>query len=971
MGENRFETASGPDKPLIGQDRPSAESEPNPAGGDQSIGRAVSSGSGRASAVSEDEAGKGGSPTAGALAAGDQAVIDKAVETVVKNEEAIDKAVEAAVKDEAAIDKAVQEVIDEAAAEASALAADGPNLAESALRPASGRPAVTMVPRRGSAKRRKEAKSWRHPQAWVPREISFLFFIAPFFFWPAVIALGILYVYSKDMADVPFDSLRDFNPPTLSYVYAADGTPMAELFKEHRLVVPLDKIPPMVIEAFIAAEDANFFQHQGVDLLGLVRAFKANLEAGRTVQGASTITQQMIRTFLLSNERTYDRKIREIVLAWRAERSFTKDEILYLYLNRIYLGRGAYGVESAARLYFGKGIDEVNLAEASMLAGLVKAPGRLAPHLGTEASKDRQRYVLGRMKEVGFISPEEQQLALNTQLNFIESVPNLYREVSPQFTEVVRRQALELLGEDELLTNGYHIHSTLDMKAQKMAMDAVRNGLDALARRQRMSPRVARLNQVQAMEYNREQRETLKFRPLLPNQEIAGLVSRVENRSQGPGLVVSIGEEEGFLPQEAAKWILGGKSLGQYFSVDDLIMVRLVDKDPASKRWNLVTAPPPDLQGGLVLMENKTGRVLAIIGGRDFGQSQFNRAIQARRQPGSSFKPVVYTAAIDNGYTEASIIYDTPVSYPQGPGQPPWRPKNYSGRHSGAVTLYDALRSSINIPAVKVCEVVTPQVVAEYARKMGIKSPMVERLPLALGASEVTLLELTQAYSTFPNQGSWAWPIFIDRVEDREGEVVRKFEPYLTRAISPQTAYIMVDMLVGVTTRGTAARVGAAFKGVPIGGKTGTTNSQADALFVGFTPEYTCGVWVGRDLRINLGHGEQGGRSAAPIFIEFMQGFLEGKDPGRFEVPEGVVRRNLSDMGDDDILSMTGRSFVFKAGEVGRGRIDRRTQADDFGEGGIRTQGPNYSTMSQQELDRRLLEYLKDYERRRENPRSR
>ena len=838
-------------------------------------------------------------------------------------------------------------------------------------RQAEASPGLDELPDR--KKRKKVAKSWRHPQAWVPRELSFLFFLAPFFFWPIAIAFGILYYYSSDMADVHFDELRDFKPPTVSYIYAGDGTTLAELYREHRLVKPLNEIPKVIIYAFLAAEDSNFYHHQGVDLVGLIRAFKANLEAGHTVQGASTITQQMVRTFLLTNEKTYDRKLREIVLSWRVERNFTKDEILYLYLNRIYLGRGAYGVESAARLYFGKGIEEVNLAEAAMLAGLVKAPSLMAAHHGTERSRERQRYVLDRMETVGFITKEQQLAALNTPLDFLPNRPNLYRETSPQFTEVVRRQAIELLGEDELLTDGFKIYTTLDLPAQEMARDAVRNGLDALARRQRMSPRVARLNQVQALEYNREQREQMKNRPLLAGQEIAALVTGIESGSEGPGLYMSIGDQEGFLPLEAARWILGGRKLDQYFAVDDLLMVRAMEQNKDTGVWSLVTAPPPDLQGGLVLMENKTGKILAIIGGRDFGQSQFNRAIQARRQPGSSFKPIVYTAAIDNGYTEASIIYDTPVSYPQGPGQPPWRPKNYSGRHSGPVTLYDALRSSINIPAVKVCEVVTPHVVAEYARKMGIKSPMVERLPLALGASEVTLLELTQAYSTFPNQGSWCWPIFIDRVEDRNGEVVRKFEPYLTRAISPQTAYIMVDMLVGVTTRGTAARVGAAFKGVPIGGKTGTTNSQADALFVGFTPEYTCGVWVGRDLRINLGHGEQGGRSAAPIFIEFMQGFLEGKEPGRFDVPEGVVRRNLADMDEDDIMSMTGRSFVFKVGEVGRGRVDRKTSAadDDLASGTIKTKGPNYSTMSQQELDRRLLEYLKDYERRRENPRSR
>lgn len=828
----------------------------------------------------------------------------------------------------------------------------------------------------------KKVKAWRHPQAWVPREISFLLFIAPFFFWPVVIALGILYVYSSDMNQISFDKLRDFNPPTVSFIYAEDGTTLAELYKEHRLVVPLEEIPPIVIKAFVAAEDSNFYNHQGVDLLGLARAFMANMAAGKTVQGASTITQQMIRTFLLSNEKTYDRKLREIVLAWRAERSFSKDEILHLYLNRIYLGRGAYGVESAARLYYGKSIKEVTLPEAAMLAGLVKAPSLMAAHMGTEKSKERQTYVLNRMMVVGFITPEQETAAKQTPLNFIQFRPNLYRETSPQFTEVVRRQAIEFLGEDDLLTSGYKIHTTLDLKAQAMAHTALRNGLDALARRQRMSPRVAHLNQVQALEQLRSQREKLKNRPLLAGQEMAALVTEVITGGKDDGeagLKMAIGNEQAFLPLEEARWILGGRRLDQYFQVDDLLMVRVVDQDPATGVWELVTAPPPDLQGALVLMENKTGKVLAIIGGRDFGQSQFNRAVQARRQPGSSFKPIVYTAAIDNGYTEASIIYDVPVAYSQGPGLPLWRPKNYSGRHSGPMTLYDALRSSINIVAVKVCEAVTPRVVAEYARKLGIKSPLTETLTLALGASEVTLLELTQAYSAFPNQGSWSWPIFIDRVEDRHGSLVRKFDPYLTEAISPQTAYIMVDMLVGVANRGTAARVGAALK-VPVGGKTGTTNSQADALFVGFTPEYTCGVWVGRDLRISLGHGEQGGRSAAPIFIEFMKEFLADKETGKFDVPEGVVRRNLADMEDDDVVAMSGRSFVFKVNEIGRGRPDTGSSYADGGEaiehdgGGVavpaRTSTAksggsklNFSTMSQDELDKRLYNYLQDYEK--------
>ena len=817
---------------------------------------------------------------------------------------------------------------------------------------------------------------WEHPQAWVPRDLNFLFFTVPFVFWPIAIVFGILYIYSADMADVQFNELRNFNPPTISYVYAADGSTLAELYREHRLVVPLEEIPAVVLEAFLAAEDSNFYQHQGIDLMGLVRAAVVNFQAGANVQGASTITQQMIRTFLLSNEKTYDRKLREIVLAWRVERTFSKDEIIHLYLNRIYLGRGAYGVESAARLYFGKGIKDVNLAEASMLAGLVKAPSRMAAHLGTARSRERQQYVLRRMVDVGYIDGAEYAEALDTKLNFISTRPNLYRETYPQFTEVVRRQAIGFLGKEELLTSGVKIYTTLDIKAQNLARDALRNGLDALAKRQRMSPRVSRLNHIQAVEFKREQRERLSNRPLMDGQEVAALVADVITDPAGPGLKINLGEEEGFLPLAAVKWALRGQSLSRYFGVDDLVMVRLAGFDEKVGRWNLVTAPPPDLQGALVLLENRTGRIMAIVGGRDFGQSQFNRASQARRQPGSAFKPIVYAAAIENGYTEASILYDGPVSYSQGKGMPPWQPKNYSRRFSGRITLYDALRSSINIPAVRITEFLTPQKVAEYARKMGIKSPLVERLPLALGASEVTLLELTQAFSTFPNQGSWSWPLFIDRIDDRHGKLVHQFEPYLTQAISPQTAYIMVDLLVGVTNRGTAARVGAALRGIaPVGGKTGTTNSQADALFVGFTPDYTCGVWVGRDLRISLGPGEQGGRSAAPIFIEFMKGFLADKEPGKFKVPPGVTRRQAGkDMQKDDIVAMTGRHYVFKVNEKGRGRVPMMSPGssqpdmmDGASMGSSGGRGVNFSTMSESELDNRLLDYLKDYESRRDS----
>jgi penicillin-binding protein 1A len=835
-------------------------------------------------------------------------------------------------------------------------------LAEDAdLSPDSSRPQVTVEPlpkTKRAAELNKTPQPWRHPQAWVPLELAFYLFLAPFFFWPVAIAALVLQVYAQDLQGVSLEGLKNYNPPTITYILASDKTPMAEIYNEHRLVLSLDQIPPLVISAFLAAEDGSFYQHQGVDLIGITRAVIANFRARQTVQGASTITQQMIRTFLLTNERTYDRKLKEMILAWRAERILTKEEILYLYLNRIYLGRGAYGVESAARLYFDKTLKDVTLGEAAMLAGLAQAPGRLRAHLGTDRSLERQRYVLNRMLAHGYITQEEARAALNTPLKFLARKPNLYRQVAPQFAEVVRLQMSERLGPDKVLNDGLRIYATVDLKVQALAESAVREGLLNLAKRQRLSPKVRSLSQREAIDFARRARVSLENRELLPDQEPAGLVTKVIT-GENPGLQIAVGGEVGFLPAKSLAWVLGGRSITAVFAVNDLVMVRALGQDPQTGVWSFEPAPPPEIQGALVLMENKTGRVIAMVGGRDFGlegvgASDFNRAVQALRQPGSSFKPFVYAAALDHGYTQASVIYDVPVSFPDGPGKY-WRPKNYGGRHAGPMTLLDALKNSVNIVAVKICAVITPQVVVEYARKMGISTPLSPNLSLALGAFEVTLLDMTKAYTTFPNGGSWVWPTFISRVEDRWGRTIMEFQPYFTEAISPETAYIMVDMLRTVASRGTAARVGGALK-VPVGGKTGTTNSQADALFVGFTPDYTCGVWVGRETRVSLGYGEQGGRTAAPIFVDFMKVFLEDKEVKDFAPPQGVTRRSLG--GDyDDLGQFTGASYVFKANEVNRGRVDTNF-GDDYE---AREGSSDAKAQDQDEIDRRMYDYLASF----------
>ncbi|MDR3204595.1 MAG: PBP1A family penicillin-binding protein [Deltaproteobacteria bacterium] len=811
--------------------------------------------------------------------------------------------------------------------------------------------------------------AWRHPQAWVPKELAFYFFLAPFFFWPIAVVGFIYQIYSYNISGRALEDIKNYTMPTVSFIFASDNTLMAEIFNEHRLITPLIKIPPMVIDAFIAAEDSSFYQHQGVDTLGIVRALLANIKAGQTVQGASTITQQMIRSFLLTNEKTYDRKLREMILAWQAERHMSKDEILFLYLNRIYLGRGAYGVESAARMYFGKTIQEVNLAEAAMLAGLAQAPGRLQAHLGTERSRERQNYALTQMVKGGYITQAQADRAAATELKFITRRPNVYRQVAPQYAEVVRIQMSEYMGAESLLNDGFRIYTSIDLQAQAQATAAVREGLDALALRQRMSPKVRTLNPQQVADYLKRSKSSMDNRPLMINQEPAGLVTEVV-RSPSAGYIIEIGYEKGFLPAKNTR--------GFAFKPNDLIMVRILGRDEQSGLLELTAAPPPEIQGALVLMENKTGRVLAMVGGRDFGlegvgNSDFNRAILAMRQPGSSFKPFVYTAALDNGYTEASVVYDVPVSYPDGPGRR-WAPRNAGGGHHGPITIRDAIRRSVNVVAVKVTDSIGPDTVVEYAKRMGITTALNPSLPLALGASEVTLLDMTKAYSTFPNLGAWPWPSFVDRVEDRYGRTVMNFQPHLTQAISPQTAYIMIDMLSAVAKSGTGARVGAAFPNMSLAGKTGTTNSQADALFIGFTPEYTCGVWVGRETRISLGSGEQGARTAAPIFIAFMKQFLADKEVGKFPVPEGLVRQNLLPQDSEDIYIGSSVSYVFKADEVGRGKPDTSiahqydsydsydSESNYYSESGRGSgRSSHYTARSQEAMDRRLMDYLAGY----------
>ncbi len=583
--------------------------------------------------------------------------------------------------------------------------------------------------------------------------------------------------------DLPrISTLADYRPPEVTSVYAANLQKIGEFYRERRIVIPLSQMSETLIQAFVAAEDARFFSHPGLDFISIARAFFKNIEAGAVVQGGSTITQQVIKSFLLGSERSYERKFKEAVLAYRISKSFSKEEILFLYLNQIYLGYGAYGVEAAAENYFGKKAKDLNLAECAMLAGLAKAPGQDTPAKYPEQAKIRQKYVLRRMVLEGYISTAQAEEAAKAVLK-IQPRQNWFADGVPYFTEYIRQDIEKRYGTGHLYAGGMKIYTTVDMKVQEMAREEMEKGLIDLEKRHHY-------------------------------------------------------------PKDAS------------------------------------------LQGAVLCVELGTGYVRAMVGGRDYDESQFNRAVQSRRQPGSSFKPIIYAAAIDKGFTPMSIVYDSPVSYPGGNGRL-WTPSNYDGRYYGPMRLRKAIAKSRNVPAVRTLNSIGVDYASDYARKLGITSPLDKGLSMALGSSGISLLEMVQAYSVFANQGRLIRPVFITKIEDRFGnEMAESSVP--AQVIEPSTAFIMTSLLRSVVENGTGVRVKALNR--PVAGKTGTTNDFRDAWFIGYTPDYITGTWVGFDIERSMGKGETGSQAAIPIWMGFMQRLLDGTPVKEFpETAEGVV----------------------------------------------------------------------------------
>jgi penicillin-binding protein 1A len=753
----------------------------------------------------------------------------------------------------------------------------------------------------------------------------------------AGLALLVFYI-ELDRSLPSTQSLKNYHPPLVSSVYAADGSLIGEFYSERRFLVPLQEVPPYVVKAFLASEDVRFYEHGGVDLLGILRASLKNLEAGEIVQGGSTITQQVVKSLLLSPEKTWLRKLKEAVLAYRIDHSLSKDEILYLYLNQIYFGAGAYGVEAAARTYFDKHVGELSLAQGAIIAGLPKAPSRFSPIQNFSVAKDRQEYVLKRMAEVGFITSEEARKALAEPLSFAKPRHWTLKALN-SFTEEVRRQLEARYGRDGLYKEGMSIYTTMDVRAQEIAQKALDIGLRELDKRH------SRYRGVNLNVPKEDWPTTLKVLTerngeLTQGKIVAALVTAYDPKTQMCQL--HLGDLPAKLPPSGWQWTQASdKRATKMFRVGDVIRVHL-DKLQDDKSWLTVLEQDPGMEGAFMAMVPETGRVLCMIGGRDFEKSQFNRATQAIRQPGSAFKPIIYAAALDKGFTEASVLIDSPIVFDDHSLKGPWKPANYDEQFWGPILFRKALIHSRNVVTVKLLAQIGVNYAINYARQLGISSPLTPTLALALGASGVTLEELITAYSPFIDQGERVQPYLIEKILDRKGRLVEKHQLVRESVISPQTAYIMTNLLQGVVEEGTGQK--AKELGRPAAGKTGTTNEMKDAWFIGYTPSALAGVWVGYDDHtLSLGKGETGGRAACPIWLYFMKEWLKNEPIESFPIPPGVVFAKVN-ASSGMVTRADDPSGVYAAFSGGP-----PSEGNQYGEMGDRPYGSSYSPASASE----------------------
>ncbi|OLP55428.1 penicillin-binding protein [Rhizobium rhizosphaerae] len=744
--------------------------------------------------------------------------------------------------------------------------------------------------------------------------------IGYFFGIGTVFALGLAAVaavylghITRDLPD--YEVLNSYAPPVTTRVHAGNGELMAEYARQRRLYLPIQAIPDRVKAAFIAAEDQNFYTHPGVDIYGLGRAVINNIQnigSSRRPEGASTITQQVAKNFLLSGDQTMERKVKEAILSFRIEQSYSKDRILELYLNEIYFGMNAYGIAGAALTYFDKSVTELTIAETAYLAGLPKGPNNYHPFRREEAALNRRNYVIKRMVEDGYITADEGAEAEKQPLGVNIRRGGSHLFASDYFSEEVRRQIIQRYGENALYEGGLSVRTSLDPRVQVAARHALQQGLiNYDERRGYRGP-------VKSLQIGGDWGEALFKVPSLsdvPEWDLAIVLSvdakgvdiGLQPKSDGSGKPAAE-RVRGRISAQNMQWAYrsatnarkSARSPDGVLAPGDVVYV-----EPMKEEGQYRLRQPPKVQGGLVAMDPQTGRVLAMVGGFSYAQSEFNRATQAMRQPGSSFKPFVYAAALDNGYTPASVILDAPFELVTG-GQV-WRPENYGGNSAGPSTLRLGIEKSRNQMTVRLANDMGMNLVAEYAERFGIYDKMLPVLAMALGSGETTVMRMVSAYAVIANGGKQIKPSLIDRIQDRYGKTIFRHEdrtcetcnatdwknqeePVLTdnreQVLDPMTAYQITSMMEGVIQRGTAA--GKVNLDRPVAGKTGTTNDEKDAWFVGYTPDLVAGLYLGFDEPAPLGRGGTGGGLSAPIFNDFMQVALAGSKPVQFAIPPGM-----------------------------------------------------------------------------------
>ncbi len=823
-----------------------------------------------------------------------------------------------------------------------------------------------------------EQRRRRRRGGFLLRLIGFTFAAGMIVFIAAAGAAAfVLWKVSNELPD--YEVLAKYEPPVMTRIHANDGRLIAEFARERRIYVPMTAVPDLVVKAFISAEDKNFYQHGGLDIQGIIRAVVTNLSAasaGRRSVGASTITQQVAKNFLLTRDQTMERKLKEAILAIRIERAFTKEQILELYLNEIYLGAGAYGVAAAAQTYWNKALNELTLADAAYLAVLPKAPANYDPFKFTDRAIARRNWVMDRMVENGFVTRDEAEKAKAEPLGVKARTFGSKIFASEYFAEEVRREILDRYGEDKLYGGGLSVRTSLDPRLQAIARKALVNGLVSYDQR-----RGGWRGPVKQIELDGDWGKTLAALPSYPDidpwkQAVVLEVSKDQAKiGIRPGRDIygklKAEREIGIIPYEEVKWArpklargLGGVpgSVSAVLKPGDVIFATpregkknpdgTVEPTPEAYKGQWALRQPPEISGAFVAMDPHSGRVVAIVGGFSFAESQFDRATQARRQPGSSFKPLIYTMALDNGYTPSSIVVDGPICISQGAGMPQWCPKNYdAGSAAGPSTLRFGIEKSRNLMTVRLSRDMGMPTIVEYSKRFGVYDNLMPALSMSLGAGETTVLRMVTGYSMLANGGKQVKPTFIDRIQNRYGRTVWRHdtrdcskcsarewtgqdEPELVetlpQVVDPISAFQMTEIMEGVVQRGTATRLKVLNR--PIAGKTGTTNSYKDAWFVGYTPDLAFGVYVGFDQPRPMGHGETGGSLAAPIIRDFVREALADTPAVPFRAPPGakLVRVNHKSglpAGPGDKSAIL---EVFKPGEEPFGSVAR----DATGAGG-------------------------------------